>query len=285
MNIQKSKQKDKGTLFICATPIGNLEDVSFRLVRILGEVDLIAAEDTRTIRKLLARYEIFKKNIVSCHNYSSESKIAHICRRLEEGANVALVSESGMPAIQDPGYRLINKCIEKGIPLEVIPGPNAAVSALVLAGLSTDSFLFAGFPPKAKAKRKKKLAELAMFPCTIIFYESPNRVKRFLAELKESMGDRKACLAREITKLYEEIIRGSLSSILSELKEREIKGEIVVVVEGYRGERIKNYTEDDLKEKLLGLLAQNISKKNALKIILARYDIDRQTLYNISTKI
>ncbi len=285
MNIQKSKQENKGTLFICATPIGNLEDASFRLVRILGDVDLIAAEDTRTIRKLLARYEIFKKNIVSCHNYSSESKIAHICQKLEEGTSVALVSESGMPAIQDPGYRLINKCIEKGIPLEVIPGPNAAVSALVLAGLPTDSFLFVGFLPKAKAKRKKKLAELATLPYTLIFYESPNRVKRFPAELKDSMGDRKACLAREITKLYEEVIRGSLSSILSELKEREIKGEIVVVVEGHKGERIKNYTEDGLKKELLGLLAQNISKKNALKIILARYDIDRQVLYNISTKI
>jgi len=285
MNIQKSKQKGKGTLFICATPIGNLEDASFRLVRILGDVDLIAAEDTRTIRKLLTRYEIFKKNIVSCHNYSSESKITHICRKLEEGANVALVSESGMPAIQDPGYRLINRCIEKEIALEVIPGPNAAVSALVLAGLPTDSFLFVGFLPKAKAKRKKKFAELATLPYTLIFYESPNRVRRFLAELKENMGDRKSCLAREITKLYEEVIRGSLSSILSELKERKIKGEIVVVVEGYKGGRIKNYTEDDLKKELLELLAQNISKKNALKIILARYDIDRQTLYNISTKI
>ena len=275
----------KGTLFICATPIGNLEDASFRLIRILGDVDIIAAEDTRTVRKLLTRYEIFKKKIVSYYNYSKKDKIEYICRKLEEGESVALVSESGMPAIQDPGYRLINNAIEKNIPLTVIPGPNAAVSALVLSGLPTDNFLFIGFLPKTKSKRKRKLSELAAVPCTLIFYESPKRVKNLLGELKEKMGDRKSCVVREATKLHEEVIRGSLSTIMSKLKERELKGEVVVLIEGYKRELIKNYTDEDLKKELLELLAQNISKKNALKIVLARYDIDKQSLYNISTKI
>jgi len=279
------EQENKGTLFICATPIGNLEDASFRLIRILGDVDLIAAEDTRTVRKLLARYEIFKKKIVSYYNYSKKDKIEYICRKLEEGESVALVSESGMPAIQDPGYRLINNAIEKNIPLTVIPGPNAAVSALVLSGLATDNFLFIGFLPKTKSKRKRKLSELATIPYTLIFYESPKRVKNLLGELKEKMGDRRSCVVREVTKLHEEVIRGSLSTIMSKLKERELKGEVVVLIEGYKRELIKNYTDEDLKKELLELLAQNISKKNALKIVLARYDIDKQSLYNISTKI
>ena len=279
------EQNNKGILFICATPIGNLEDASFRLIRILGDVDLIAAEDTRTARKLLARYEIFKKKIVSYHNYSKKDKIKYICRKLEEGESVALVSESGMPAIQDPGYRLINNAIEKDIPLTVVPGPNAAVSALVLSGLPADNFLFVGFLPKTKSKRRRKLSELAIIPYTLIFYESPNRVKSLLGELRDKMGDRRSCLVREVTKLHEEVIRGSLSAIMSKLKEREVKGEVVVLVEGYKRELIKNYTNEDLKKELLNLLAQNISKKNALKIVLDRYDIDKQSLYNISTKI
>jgi len=279
--------KSRGTLFICATPIGNLEDASFRLIRILKEVDIIAAEDTRTIKKLLSRYEIYKdrNGIISYHDHSSESKIEYICKKLEEGNNVALVSESGMPAVQDPGYRIVCRCIEKGIPLTVIPGPNAAISALALSGLPADNFLFVGFLPKTLGKRKRKLSELSTFPYTLIFYESPNRVEKLLVEIREKMGDRNACLVRELTKLYEEIIRGNISSIISKIKDRKIKGEIVVLVEGYKHESIKNYTEEDLRRELLDLLAQNISKKNALKILLSKYDIDRQRLYNIATRI
>jgi len=279
------EKKIKGNLFICATPIGNLEDVSFRLIRTLRDVDVIVAEDTRTTKKLLSRYEITKKDIISYQDYSSKQKIEKICRLLQEGKNIALVSESGTPVIQDPGYKLIDNCIEKDILLTIIPGPNAAVSALVLSGLPPDSFLFVGFLPKTKSKRKKKLAELSTIPYTLIFYESPIRLKKLLVELKEKFGDRRACIVREISKLYEEIIRGSFSEMLSKLESRKIKGEIVLVVEGYRFELIKNYTEDDIRKKLIDLISQNITKKGAIKIIKSRYDIDRQRLYNISTKI
>ncbi|MQY74121.1 MAG: 16S rRNA (cytidine(1402)-2'-O)-methyltransferase [Clostridia bacterium] len=274
-----------GTLFICATPIGNLEDVSFRLVRILAEVDLIAAEDTRTIKKLLQRYDILKRNVVSYHDFSKKGRINYITGKLEAGENIALVSESGTPAIQDPGFELINECIKRNITVTVVPGPNAAISALVLSGLPANNFLFIGFLPKTGGKRKNKLSELATFPYTLIFYESPNRVESLTGELIERFGDRRVSLIREITKIYEEVIRGNLSDILARIKKKKVKGEIVLVVEGYKKELIRSFSEEDIRKELIRLLKQGISKKSALKIILSRYDIDKQRLYNIATKI
>ncbi len=282
---RKSSDKIKGTLYICSTPIGNLEDSSFRLIRTLGEVDLIAAEDTRTIKKLLRKYNISGKKIISYHDFSRENRRDYITDKLEEGYNIALVSESGTPAIQDPGFKVINRCIEKNIPLTVIPGPNAAISALVLSGLPTDSFLFAGFLPRPKAKRKKRILELAAAPSTLIFYESPKRIETLTNELLEKFGDRKASLAREITKIYEESIRGRLSDISAKIRKKKVKGEAVLVVEGYKKELIKGFTEEDIKRELFYLLEQGISKKSAIKIVLSRYDIDKQKLYNIATKI
>ncbi len=275
----------KGTLFICSTPIGNLEDASFRLIRILGEVDLIAAEDTRTAKKLLRKYNIRGKDMVSYHDFSKESRIDYLIDRLKAGLNVAMVSESGTPAIQDPGFKVINRCIEEDIPLAVIPGPNAAISALVLSGLPTDCFLFVGFLPKSRAKRKSRILELATVPCTIIFYESPKRIETLIGELLERLGDRKAGLVREISKIYEETIRGKLSEISVKIKRKRVKGEVVLVVDGYKKELIRGFNEDDIKRELVSLLKQGISKKSALKIVLSRYDIGKQKLYNIATKI
>jgi 16S rRNA (cytidine1402-2'-O)-methyltransferase len=275
----------KGTLFICSTPIGNLEDASFRLIRILGEVDLVAAEDTRTAKKLLRKYNIQGKDMVSYHDFSKESRIDYLIDRLKAGLNIAMVSESGTPAIQDPGFKVINRCIEEDIPLAVIPGPNAAISALVLSGLPTDCFLFVGFLPKSKAKRKSRITELAAVPCTIIFYESPKRIGTLIGELLEKLGDRKAGLVREISKIYEEAIRGKLSEISIKIKQKKVKGEVVLVVDGYKKELIRGFTEDDIKRELVSLLKQGISKKSALKIVLYRYDIGKQKLYNIATKI
>lgn len=277
---------NKGTLFICGTPIGNLGDVSFRLLDTLRQVDMILAEDTRTIRKLLSRYDIVKSQIISYHQHSTAKRLDFIIEELKNGKTAALVSESGMPSIQDPGYRIIGQCIEAGIATTVIPGPNAATSALVLSGLPADKFLFIGFLPKSGEKRNAKITEVSGLPYTLIFYESPNRIEKLLGELIQKLGDRHSALLREMTKIYEEAIRGNLSEVLEDIRSRTaIKGEIVLVVEGSRGELIAEYTEDEIKNKLMDLISQGISKKNAQKIIRSRYDIDRQKLYNISTKI
>jgi 16S rRNA (cytidine1402-2'-O)-methyltransferase len=282
-----------GTLYICATPIGNLGDVSLRLLETLKAADIILAEDTRTIRKLLTRYDITKSagSIISYQDYSVSAKVENIFRMLDEGRNIALVSESGMPAIQDPGFKIINSLISKNtdrntnIKIEVIPGPNAALSALVLSGLPTDSFLFVGFLPKTAAKKSSKISELAILPYTLIFYESPLRIAGLLEELIKKFGDRRACLARELTKIYEEEIRGNLSGIIERIKVKPVKGEIVLVVEGHKNELLKNYSENDIKSKIKSLLSQGMLKKEALKTIMSIYDIDRPTLYDISTKI
>lgn len=282
----KSIHKNKGTLFICATPIGNLGDVSFRLLDTLKQADMVLAEDTRTIRKLLSRYDIVKGRIISYHQHSTVKKLDSIIEELGSGKTAALVSESGMPSIQDPGYMIIRRCIEEGIAVTIIPGPNAATSALVLSGLPSDNFLFIGFLPKSGEKRNTKIAEISGLPYTLIFYESPNRIVKLLGELIQKLGDRRSALVREMTKIYEEAVRGNLSEVLDDMKSRtSIKGEIVLIVEGSRGELIAKYTEDEIKSKLMELISQGISKKNAQKIVRSRYDIDRQKLYNISTKI
>jgi 16S rRNA (cytidine1402-2'-O)-methyltransferase len=279
-------KKNKGVLFVCGTPIGNLGDVSFRLLDTLKQADMILAEDTRTIRKLLSRYEIVKKKLVSFHQHSTVKKLDSLIEELKEGKTAALVSESGMPSISDPGYEIIGQCIKEDIAITVIPGPNAATSALVLSGLPTDSFLFIGFLPRSGEKRNSKIAEISGLPYTLIFYESPKRIEKLLGDLIQKLGDRRSALIREMTKIYEEAIRGNLSGVLENISKRtSIKGEIVLVVEGNQGELIAKYTENEIKNKLMDLISQGISKKNAQKIIRSRYDIDRQKLYNISTKI
>jgi len=290
LEIKKIESKKKGLnklepgkLFICATPIGNLKDASLRLIETLDSSDFIIAEDTRTVRKILSKYNVTKpvNNIISYQDYSGQAKIDFICTKLLNGSSIALVSESGIPSIQDPGYRLVLACIEKNIPVSVIPGPNAALSALVISGLPTDSFLFIGFLPKSQSKRRKKISEIKYLTYTLIFYESPLRIKELLKELLEQMGNRKACIAREMTKIYEESIRGTISEILELLKNRKIKGEIVLVVEGYKKEYLKVLNDSEIKKEFIELLSSNISKKEAIKIIKSRYDIERQKIYNI----
>jgi 16S rRNA (cytidine1402-2'-O)-methyltransferase len=190
-----------------------------------------------------------------------------------------------MPAIQDPGYRIIGECIKEDISITVIPGPSAALNALVLSGLPTDSFLFVGFLPKTGEKRKEKIVELSDLPYTLIIYESPNRIERLIGELIPRLGNRRAAIIREMTKIYEEAIRGDLDQILKKIKSRKIKGEVVLIIEGSKGELIKEYTPEEIEKQFIKLISQGISKKNALKIMKSRYDIDRQKLYNISTKI
>lgn len=221
-----------GTLYIVATPLGNLEDITFRAIRTLKEVSVVACEDTRRTVKLLNKYEI-RTPLSIFHDYNKQRAGGGILRRLRDGENVALVSDAGTPAISDPGYELVRDAIAEGIHVEVVPGPSALIAALVVSGLPTDHFTFEGFLPNRKEKRRKSLAALAGETRTMIFYESPQRVKAFLADAAEVLGERRACLVRELTKIHEEILRGSLADLSEELENREtILGEITVVIGG-----------------------------------------------------
>jgi len=273
-------------LYVCATPIGNLSDASFRLLETLKSSDLIIAEDTRSVRNIFSRYDIKKPagSVISYQDYAGPAKTQNIIEKIKNTSISCLVSESGMPAIQDPGYKIIRSCIENGIKVSVVPGPNAALSALVISGLPTDSFLFVGFLPKTAAKRKEKLLELAYYSYTMIFYESSLRIAGLLGEMADVFGNRQACLAREITKIYEEVIRASLEELSAIItKGKTLKGEIVLVVEGYKKGPLKDFNSNDIIKEFARLSAANISRKDIFKIIQSKYDIDRQTLYNITT--
>jgi len=223
----------KGTLYIVATPLGNLEDITLRAIRTLKEASVIACEDTRRTVKLLNRYEI-RTSMFIFHDYNKLRAGAVLLRRLSEGESVALVSDAGTPAISDPGYELVREAINAGVPVEVVPGPSALISALVVSGLPTDHFAFEGFLPNRKEKRRKALQALAGETRTMIFYESPQRVGAFLAEAAEILGDRRACLVRELTKVHEEILRETLAELAAEIARRggTVLGEVTLVVAG-----------------------------------------------------
>lgn len=221
-----------GTLYIVATPLGNLEDITLRALRVLKEASVVACEDTRRTVKLLNKYEI-RTPLSIFHDYNKQRAGSGILRRLRDGENVALVSDAGTPAISDPGYEMVRDAIAEGIHVEVIPGPSALISALVVSGLPTDHFTFEGFLPNRKEKRRKALATLAGETRTMIFYESPNRIAAFLSEAAEILGDRRACVVRELTKIHEEILRGTLSELAAELGGRDaVLGEVTLVVAG-----------------------------------------------------
>ena len=221
-----------GTLYVVATPLGNLEDITFRAVRILKETPVIACEDTRRTVKLLNRYEI-RTPMVVFHDYNKTRAGAGILRRLREGESVALVSDAGTPAISDPGYELVRDAVAEGIPVEVIPGPSALISALVVSGLPTDHFTFEGFLPNRSVRRRKALAALSRETRTMIFYEAPQRLGGFLADAVAEFGERRACIVRELTKVHEEILRGTLPELAGEIGGRAgVLGEITVVVAG-----------------------------------------------------
>jgi len=232
----------KGTLYVVATPIGNLEDMTFRAVRILTEVGIIACEDTRRTRKLLAAYQIHTP-VTSLHGYNEEKKSAVVVGRLTEGTDVAYVTDAGTPGISDPGYALIKQALRESIRIVPIPGPSAAITALSISGLPMDSFLFKGFLPHRAAARKRLLSFLSEEPITLVFYESPKRLLATLRDTLEVLGDRRCAIAREITKIHEEFLRGTISHIIGILDGKPIKGEVTVVVEGRR-DSLPALTED-----------------------------------------
>ncbi len=227
----ESLTMNQGVLYIVSTPIGNLEDTTLRAVRILKEVDIIAAEDTRKAQILLKKYSI-KKPLTSYFEHNERTKTPSIINKLKSGANIALVSEAGTPSISDPGYRLVSEAIGQSIPVIPVPGACAAVAALSVSGLPVHRFVFEGFLPPKSGKRKNFLKKISGEDSTLIFYESPYRICATIKEMIRELGNRKAMLARELTKLHEESIYGSLSEILEKLEHRKIKGEITLIVEG-----------------------------------------------------
>ncbi len=221
----------KGRLFVCATPIGNLEDTSARLIRVLGEVDLVAAEDTRRTRKLLSHFGLHAR-VVSYHDANEREQTKRLAEVLSGGDKVALVTDAGMPAISDPGYRLVRACIDLDVPVEVIPGPSALLPALVLSGLPTHRFAFEGFLPAKGQQRMRRLESLKDESRTMVFYEAPNRLHATAADMYTVWGDRPAALARELTKVHEEVVRANLKDLVHILSSKEILGECVLVVGG-----------------------------------------------------
>jgi len=228
----KENTTPPGNLYIVAMPIGNMEDITLRALRILSEVDVIAAEDTRKIGKLLAFHNI-KNRLLSCHEHNEARRVTGLIEKLKAGSSVALVSDAGTPSVSDPGYRLVRAAIENGITLIPLPGPSAAVAALSVSGLPTDAFVFIGFLPKKKKKRTELLQALSIESRTVLFYESPKRILLLLEEIMVIFGDRQGVLAREMTKQYEEFQRGPLSEILGTMRRRDaVKGECTLLVSG-----------------------------------------------------
>ncbi len=225
-----------GRLYLVATPIGNLEDITLRALRILKEVDFIACEDTRRTRKLLAHYGIGKR-LVSYYDYNKEKKAPWLVKNLLEGKSIALVSDAGTPGISDPAFYLVRLAIREGVEITPIPGPNAALSALISSGLPTDRFVFEGFLPSKPGPRRRRLQDLESERRTLIFYESPHRLLATLQDMATIFGERRVALAKELTKRFERIIRGTIDQLIQQLSEGKVKGEWVILVEGKRDKK------------------------------------------------
>lgn len=263
-----------GTLFIVSTPIGNLQEASKRVIDTLNMVDIVACEDTRNTRKLLSHFDIHKP-MLSYHNFNEDEESTKLISLLKEGKNIALVSDAGYPLISDPGYILVNRLSAEDINMTVISGPNAGINALVASGLETSHYLFYGFLNAKASKAKAELLSLKEFPYTLIFYEAPHRINRMLNLLYEVYGNRKACVARELTKIHEEYVRGYLEDI----KDREYKGEIVVVLEGFKGED-KQIDVDLCIDEVKKLINNGLKTKEAVKVVSEKYKIKKNDLYN-----
>lgn len=270
---------DAGTLYLCATPIGNLEDVTLRVLSTLKTVAVVAAEDTRRTRRLFSAYDIHTR-MVSYREENRERVGASLVERLEGGEDVALVSDAGMPGISDPGQHLVALCVERGIRVEALPGASAALAALVVSGLPTGRFAFEGFLPRKAGARKRALEALAADERTIIFYESPARVEETLRDMADVLGERRIALARELTKRFEQVLRGTVGEVVARLEETPARGEIVIVVEGSGGAG-PAMSMDEAVRRVGALREKGLSLKEAVTIVAERGSrISRSELYN-----
>ena len=265
-----------GTLYIVATPIGNLEDITFRAVRILKEADRIACEDTRQTHKLLDHYGI-STPMVSYHDHNEQARSDQLIRDLEEGRNIALVSDAGTPLIADPGYRIVQKARERGIAVVPIPGPSAIITALSGSGLPTDSFAFLGFLPPKSGQRRKALEESRELGLTVVFYETPHRIEEALGDMAEVLGDPPVVLARELTKLHEEWLSGSASEVQAVLAKRgTVKGEFVVIVG--KSER-PPAVDIPLEQEVAALIHGGVARMDAIKQVAKRRGLSKREVY------
>lgn len=270
-----------GTLYIVATPIGNLEDITHRALRVLSEVDLIACEDTRHTRSLLSRYGI-KTRTISYHEHNERARAAQLSAVLESGRTVALVSDAGTPLISDPGFRLVRAAHERGIPVVSIPGPTALVAAVVASGLPVDQFFFGGFLPPRSSARRARLEQLRMIPATLVFYEAPHRLARTLKDAYAMLGERDAVVVRELTKIHEEVARGHLSDLARRFASRaSARGEIVLLIGGALAgdEPMLANATPSLAERVRALESQGLDAKAALKQAARELGLRRSEAY------
>ncbi|HNR04736.1 MAG TPA: 16S rRNA (cytidine(1402)-2'-O)-methyltransferase [Bacillota bacterium] len=278
-----------GILYLCATPIGNLEDITLRCVRVLREADIIAAEDTRQAIKLLNHFQI-RKPLISYHEHNKHEKGKEIVELLRSGKNIALVSDAGMPAISDPGEELVRLCIDSGIEIIPLPGPSASLTALIVSGLSTRRFCFEGFLPSNKKERKERLKKLSAETRTIIVYEAPHRLLDTLGEIMEYLGDRRISVSREITKKFEETVRGEISSVIGIFKERAVKGEFVLIIEGISEKELvdielKKWDNVSVEEHIAMYLQQGADKKEAIKMVAEDRKLPKKEVYKIGCNL
>lgn len=268
-----------GTLYLVGTPIGNLGDITLRAIETLKKADLIAAEDTRQTRKLLNHLGI-EKPLTSYYEHNKLSKGPQLIEELIEGKEIALVSDAGMPGISDPGADLIKACIEAGLKVTVIPGPSALITGLVASGLDTDGFLFLAFFPREKKQQRQLLAQICFEPRTLVFFESPHRLLATLRILRENLGDRRCCVARELTKIYEEYRRGSISQVLEHYEKGPVKGELTIMVEGFiESKRQADPAWEDVAGYVAALQKKGLSLGEAAKEAAGVYGLTKREIY------
>ena len=276
--------KKAGCLYLVATPIGNLEDITLRALRILREASKIACEDTRHTRKLLAHYEIHA-TLVSYHDHNEMALAPKLAAEIAAGATIALVTDAGTPSISDPGHRLVVACLEMGLAVVPVPGPSAAIAAVTGSGLPADAFTFVGFLPSRSGERRKALGDLANEPRSLVFYEAPHRLIESLADAREMLGNRRAAVARELTKMYEEFLRGTLDELLAQLREKPPRGEITVVIAP--GDPASLGAEDSVDRLNIPLAhrvaeierEEGVDRKAALKIAAHERGINKREAY------
>jgi 16S rRNA (cytidine1402-2'-O)-methyltransferase len=271
-----------GRLYVCATPIGNLADVTLRVLEVLGTADTVLAEDTRVTSRLLARYGI-EARLERYDEHTAARRTPVIVGRIAGGETFALCSDAGTPGISDPGERIVDAVIEAGLPVEVLPGPSAITTALVASGLPTHAFYFGGFLPRKAGERTRLLESLATLDATLVFYESPRRTAATLATLAAALPGRRIAVARELTKLHEEVVRGKGEDLAREFAGRELKGEVVLVVEGASGAAAPGPLDRDaVRADVAGLVESGLTRADAVRTVAVRRGLPRRTVYEIA---